>query len=255
MKNIDSVIMEYKDWQQWGKDPEPESRHNIKRVKGNLSDMESTKQLVSLISTVYEPDMRILDVGCNVGHYLTGLRKKFPNLKYTGADAYDYYISQAQTAFKNDTNANFYVKDIFEPIFPDNPFDIVYSCNVLLHLPDFRKPMINLLQSTKKTCFVRTLLGDYTNLVKSPTTDEYDEEGNPLDYWYLNTWKKDYFLDFIHQLGWKTEVITDKFDPKPIQNEYEHVKNKTDVSTRMLGDVQVMENVICNWTWIKITKI
>jgi len=30
MKNIDSVIMEYKDWQQWGKDPEPESRHNIK---------------------------------------------------------------------------------------------------------------------------------------------------------------------------------------------------------------------------------
>ena len=131
----------------------------------------------------------------------------------------------------------------------------MYSCNVLLHLPDFRKPMINLLQSTKQTCFIRTLLGEYTNIVKSPTVDTYDEDGNPLDYWYLNTWKKDYFLDFIHQLGWKTEVITDKFDPKPIQNEYEHVKNKTDVSTRMLGDVQVMENVICNWTWIKITKI
>ena len=124
-----------------------------------------------------------------------------------------------------------------------------------MHLPDFRKPVKNLLQSTKKVCFIRTLLGEYTNLVKSPTIDKYDEEGNPLDYWYLNTWKQDYFLEFIHKLGWNTEIIPDVFDPKPIQREYETVKNKTDVSTKMLGDVQVMENVVCNWTWVKITKI
>lgn len=247
-------ILEFKDWQQWGINPEPESRHNIKRVEGSLSDMESTKQLVSLISDVYQPHMTVLDVGCNVGHYLSGLRRKFPNLNYTGVDAYQYYIDQAKNAFKDDQNAKFFVKDIFKPLFPEKPHDIVFNCNVLIHLPDFRKPVINLLESTKKVCFIRTLLGDYTNLVKSPTKDEYDDDGNPLNYWYLNTWKKEYFLDFIHKLGWKTEVIQDKFDPKPIQHEYEEVKKKTDVSTRMIGNIQVMENVICNWTWVKITK-
>ena len=50
---------------------------------------ESTKQLVQLVSQIYKPGMSVLDVGCNVGHYLLGLRKKFPTLDYTGVDAYE----------------------------------------------------------------------------------------------------------------------------------------------------------------------
>ena len=83
-------------WQQWDVDPIPESRYNIKRVKGELPEMESTKQLVNLISEVYRPKMKVLDVGCNVGHYLSGIRKKFFDLDYTGVDAYDFYIKTAQ---------------------------------------------------------------------------------------------------------------------------------------------------------------
>jgi len=243
-------------WQQWDVDPESESRYNIKRVHGELSDMESTKQLITLISEVYEPGMRVLDVGCNVGHYLTGLRRKFPNLDYTGVDAYEYYIEIAKKSFANDPNAKFAVKDIFKPLFPEDPRDIVYCCNVLLHLPDFRAPIRNLLDSTKKVCFVRTLLGDFTNIVKSPTKDEYDESGNPLNFWYLNTWKKEYFIDFVKKLGWKTELIPDKFDPNIIQKEFEDTKtHSSDKGTKVLDNFQIIENVLCNWVWAKITPI
>jgi ubiquinone/menaquinone biosynthesis C-methylase UbiE len=243
-------------WQQWDVDPIPESRYNIKRVKGELSEMESTKQLVKLISEIYQPDMKVLDVGCNVGHYLSGIRRKFPTLDYTGVDAYDYYITAAQQAFSNDPLAKFAVKDIFKPLFPNNKSDIVYCCNVLLHLPDFRKPITNLLDSTKQVCFVRTLLGDYTNIVKSPTEEVYDENGNPLNYWYFNTWKKDYFVNFVEKLGWKTEFIADEFDSTLIQKEFDNIKtDDTDKGTRVVNNFQVIENVLCNWIWAKITPL
>ena len=84
----------FEKWQLWGTKPELESKHNIERLQGKLSEMESTKQLVKIISKLYEPEMNVLDVGCNVGHYLLGLRKKFAMLNYTGVDAYEYYINE-----------------------------------------------------------------------------------------------------------------------------------------------------------------
>ena len=187
---------------------------------------------------------------------LIGIRRKFPALDYTGVDAYDYYITAAQQAFSNDPLAKFAVKDIFKPLFPNDKCDIVYCCNVLLHLPDFRKPITNLLDSTKQVCFVRTLLGDYTNIVKSPTEEVYDENGNPLNYWYFNTWKKDYFVDFVEKLGWKTEFIPDEFNASLIQKEFESVKtDKSDKGTRVVNNLQVIENVLCNWVWAKITPL
>ena len=68
--------------------------------------------------------------------------------------------------------------------------------------------------------------------MQAPITEQFDEEGNPLNYWNLNTWNKDYFIDFIKKLGWNTELINDKFDSNKIQNEYESVKSdKIDLGT------------------------
>ena len=247
--------MDFKPWQQWGFKPELESKHNEERLKGKLADMESTKQLVDLISEVYESGMKVLDVGCNIGHYLKGIRKKFPLLEYTGVDAYDYYITKAKEGFSDDPHAKFEVKDVFEPLYPDDPYDVVFCCNVIVHLPDFRKPVSNLLQSTMKTCFIRTPLGDNTTIVKASITEQFDEEGNPLNYWYINTWNRDYFIDFIKKLGWNTELIHDKFDSSKIQNEYESIKSdKIDLGTYVVGGKQMVNNILLNWEWIKITK-
>lgn len=244
-----------KDWQQWARTPETESRYHEERLKGKLSTMESTKQLSNLISDIHKPGMKVLDVGCNVGHYLMGLRKKFPDLDYVGADAYKYYIDIANEHFANDLHAKFVVKSILKPIFPENPFDIVYCCNVIQHLPDFRKPISNLLASTKKVCFIRMMIGDHTTIVKFPVADDYDKEGNPEKFWYMNTWKKEDVTKFIKKLGWKVSYIDDKYKPSKIQYEFDKVKtDKVDKGTRILDGRQVINNIILNWIWLKITK-
>ena len=245
-----------KEWQQWGKRPE-EAENFVDRAVGNLPLMESTKQLVKLISEEYQKGMRILDVGCNVGHYLVGLRTIDSQMDYTGIDAYEYYITQAKKIFAEDKYSNFYVKTIFKPLFPNNPRDIVFCCNVILHLPDFRIPVKNLLSSTKKVCFIRTLLGDHTTIVKSTRVsdnideiEQFDDEGNPLDFIYQNTWNKEYFVNFIRNLGWKVEILQDEYDPEVFQKE---VDLKKGFGTKILDGKQVYGNILFNWVWLKIT--
>jgi len=237
-------------WQQWGRRPEIEWTL-VDRGRGLLPEMECTKQLVRLVSEVYRTGIRVLDVGCNVGHYLRGLRRLDATLDYTGVDAYEHYIEQARGIFADDPYAHFDVRDVFEPLFPDNPFDIVFCCNVILHLPDFRLPVRNLLASTKEVCFIRTLLGDHTTIVKRAVAQDFDDEGNPLDFIYQNTWHSDYFVGFIRQLGWNVELISDEFDSSVLQREYKTVKRGK--GTHIVDGRQADGNIIFNWIWAKIT--
>jgi len=248
--------MDYKDWEIWGRKPTEQERTLVSRATGDLPEMESTKQLVELISSVYKPGQKILDVGCNVGHYLKGIRRIFPDVEYLGVDAYEHYVNKAKEIFSNDPKSKFEVKNIFESIYPKNRSDIVYCCNVLLHLPDFRKPVKNLLESTNEVCFIRTLLSDSTTIVKLVYSNEFDSDGSPKDYKFLNTWDKDYFIDYVRELGWNVELVADKFNSNKLQEEFETVKTeKTDKGTHVIANKQVIENIICNYTWAKITKI
>lgn len=243
-------------WKAWGKRPDSAERTLVERAKGNLPEMESTKQLVNLISEVYHSEMNILDVGCNAGHYLHGLRRISTELDYTGVDAYEHYIKSAKEIFKNDPKAYFEVKDILKPIFPEKPFDIVFCCNVILHLPDFRIAIKNLLDSTKKICIIRTLIGNDTSIVKLVWDHEFDDNGNPLDYQYMNTWKKEYIVDYIKKLGWNVELIKDEFDPNILQKEYDALKTvTTDKGTRIINDKQSIANILYEYWWLKITKV
>ncbi|MCK4822948.1 class I SAM-dependent methyltransferase, partial [bacterium] len=126
--------MDKNNWRIWETDPSVESSL-LRRATGELPEMESTKQLVELVKEVYEPGMKILDVGCGPGHYYRGLRQIDESIKYTGLDATKPYIDFAKNAFSG-TNAKFIVGDIFN--IPDEigEFEIVVCCNVILHLPD-----------------------------------------------------------------------------------------------------------------------
>ena len=243
--------MSTKRWQVWAKHPQVE-KTLAKRAQGKLPEMESTKQLVDLVKTAYQPSMKVLDVGCNTGHYLRGLRHLDSQLNYTGIDAYATYINQAKKIFAADSNAHFKVKSVFGPLFPKNPFDITFCCNVLLHLPDFRLPVKNILESTKKVCFIRTLLGKYTTIVQRATSAKFDRNGMPLEFIYQNTWEKNLFAKYIKSLGWKVKFIKDKFSPEILQREYASVKKKH--GTRIIDGQQVDGNIIFNWVWVKVTR-
>lgn len=240
-------------WEVWSDKPEAEGTL-VDRAKGVLPEMESTRQLVDLVGQVYEPGLRVLDVGCNTGHYLVGLRRLDATLNYTGVDAYAHYIDQATEIFAQDPNARFQVKSVLEPLFPEDPFDIVYCCNVLLHLPEFKTPVKNLLASAKNVCFIRTLLGDNTTIVRRAAEKGlgFDGDGNPTRYIHQNTYEQDVFADYIRELGWNVEFIADEFDASVLERE--HVALKRGTGTRIVDGRQVDGNIIFNWVWAKITR-
>ena len=238
-------------WRIWEKYPEEEGTL-VDRARGKLPEMESTKQLVRLVSEIYKPGMTVLDVGCNAGHYLRGLRRIDLQLSYSGVDACATYIDQAKEIFVDDPYTRFEVRDVFNPLFPDDPFDIVFCCNVLQHLPDFRPPVRNMLDSTKKTCIVRMLLGEYTTIVCRAVGQELDDEGMPVNFIYQNTWEKALFVKFVENLGWKVEFVEDEFDPAGLQKEYVSVKKK--YGTQVVSGKQVDGNIILNWVWAKIMR-
>lgn len=235
----------------WGKRPEIEGTL-AKRASGELGEMQCTMQLVKLIQSVYKPGMSILDVGCNVGHYLHGIRRIDAQAQYRGVDAYEHYIDQARNFFANDQNASFAVADITKPLYKENPYDIVYCCNVILHLPFFKTPVRNLIESTKKYCFIRTLLGGVTTKVQRAFEEKFDDEGQPLDFYYENTYSTEYFTDFIRSLGCDVEVIDDEFDSKVLASEYQNLKRGN--GTRIIDGIQADQNIILNWKFVKITK-
>lgn len=245
--------MSVRQWEIWAEKPQVEGTL-ADRAKGKLPEMESTKQLVKLVGEVYKPGNRVLDAGCNVGHYLVGLRRLDPELSYTGVDAYDAYISQAKKIFAADRNARFHVKSILEPLFPDQPFDITYSCNVLLHLPNFRAPVKHILDSTAGTCFIRTLFGERSTIVRraAETGMGFDDDGNPVKYIHQNTYDRSVFSDYVRSLGWNVEFIEDEFDASVLAAE--HTRLKQGEGTRIIDGKQVDGNIIFNWEWAKITR-
>ena len=242
-------------WRVWNKDDKVEMR-TYKRVTGELPEMESTKQLVELVGQVYTPGMTILDVGCAAGHYYKGLVRLDPALVYTGVDATMKYIEFARKHFKNNTNTRFEYGDIFNLMDLTLKSDIVFCCNVLLHLPDFRIPVRNLLKVTKKHLFIRTLISDKTYLNKFLYTDDFDASGNPTNFVHQNTYSFSLLDAFIKQQGnFGVELIQDKFKALNINKEFSDFSDKQSAVTRVVGDKQIAGNVIFEWQWLKVTAL
>lgn len=240
-----------KAWQIWADEPQAEGTL-VKRAKKELPQMESTKQLVRILRPLYKPGMRVMDVGCNTGHYLRGILELDENVRYTGVDAYAHYINQAKKIYRDFPNVQFHVKDVFKPLFPKNPADITYCCNVILHLPEFRAPLKNILASTTKVSIVRTLISDRATIVKAVEGDEFESNGEPKRFVYQNTYTPGMVRNFAKTLGWNAEFIEDEYNPKVLASEFGKLKANT--GTNILGGRQVDANIIFNWKFIRLTR-
>jgi SAM-dependent methyltransferase len=247
--------MKKENWKIWDLDESVEQR-TFKRVTGELQEMESTKQLVQLVKEIYSPGMSILDVGCAAGHYYHGLKSIDENLKYYGVDSTVPYIEFAKDYFKDNPNTQFALEDIFKlPEAFVSKFDIVYCCNVILHLPSFQIPFENLIRSSKKYCIIRTLMSEKTHLSKFLYSDTFDENGEPSDFVYQNTYSFNTLEKYIHSLGnYKVEFIDDQFDEKNIVEEYQNFSSKQDAVTNVQNNVQIAGSKVFEWKWLKITK-
>lgn len=247
--------MKHEAWKIWDRDASVEQR-TFQRVTGELPEMESTKQLVRLVAAAYAPGMRLLDVGCAAGHYYNGLRRIDPDIRYHGIDATAAYIKFAQNHFKDNPNATFEAGDIFA--LPDKytqHFDIVFCCNLLLHLPSIQRPLGNLLRVAKKVCIIRTLVAEKTHLSKLLYSDTFDEHGEPADFVFQNTYSYDLLRNTIRSAGpSEIEFIDDEFDADAINEEHRSHGGLQSAVTRVQSGVQIAGSKVFEWKWLRITK-
>ena len=244
------------DWKIWNKDSDVEMRSYL-RAKKELPEMECTKQLVEIVSTFYKEGDQILDVGCAAGHYYNGLQRIDQNLQFTGVDSTSYYIDQAKKVYKDNKNTTFYTEDIFDlPKTFHNKFDIVYCCNVILHLPSCKVPIHNLLKATKKTCIIRTLISKNTHLSKFLYTDDFDENSEPANFVHQNTYSESYLKNVVNSYAdtYKIEFIKDKFNDDKINSEFTDFNDKQSAVTKSLNGIQIAGSKVFEWSWLIVTK-
>jgi len=255
------------DWKLW---PKCTSYGDLlfKRAKGELPEMESSKSLVKVMKNIFKSGMSILDVGCGAGHYYrTFLKTWSGNLEYYGVDATEYYIKLAKKAF-GDMKDRFSVGDIYNLSFSDNSFDMVISCNLLLHLPSISKPINECIRVAKKYVIFRTLVGNSTYIIKQvrnknhgkehdvDPADELDNNGNPRIFNFFNIYSRDYITGCIKKAkkNCKVEFIEDlNFNKKAIMKSHKKEYKGRMGTTRIVDDRQVVDDIICNWNFVKIT--
>ena len=144
--------------------------------------------------------------------------------------------------------------DIFDLNGQINSYDIVFCCNLILHLPDFRVPIKNLLSVTEKYCFIRTLISDRTYLNKFLHSDDFDKNGNPTNFVFQNTYNYSLLANYINSLGnYKIDLIEDEFNADNINKEFNDFNNKQPGVTNVVENKQISGNMIFEWQWLKIT--
>ena len=82
--------------------------------------------------------VRVLDVGCGIGGTSRMLAKRFLNWTVTGVSISPEQISRASTLAMEQgiLNVDFRCADAMQMPFPDNAFDVVWSCESAEHMPD-----------------------------------------------------------------------------------------------------------------------
>ena len=247
-------------WKIWDKDETVELR-TFHRTLRKLPEMECAKQLSSLIANIYQKNMTILDVGCASGHYYHSLKNLDIDLIYKGIDSTVKYIEFAKEYFVNNNNVSFDIIDIYNLDKELNQkFDIVFCCNVILHLPTFQKPLVNLINASNKYIFVRTLISDKTHLSKFLHEDDFDQNDKPINFCYQNTYSRSSIEEFINSnkdFNNKIEIefIEDKYIAENINIEYNNYNELQNAVTNVSNNIQIAGSKVFEWEWLKIKKV
>lgn len=232
-----------------------------KMAIGKDQEMFSSVALSNQLKKLYKPEMKILDVGCGVGHYLRSLRNRLDvNVKYQGIDSTKYYIDLARKAFGD--NKMFKVGSIFNIPEKDNEFDIVMCNNVILHLPSPAiKPIKELIRCSKKYIIIRTLFGKRNYIIqelrsesennKNGEAEIFDKKGKPSHSNYFNIYTTEYYSFILNKINPKLKIsYVDDREYKSFDNR----KNTTSTGTQVINGMQVSGSIILDWKFVIIKK-
>lgn len=249
-------------WRVWNR-TDSHGELYFKRATGALDEMESSKALCNVLSEYYSPNMKVLDVGCGAGHYLTSFRKRLDkNIDYTGVDATKSHIEFAKQAYGD--SAAFFQDDILGLQFKDNSFDLVVCNNVILHLPPPPiKPISELIRVAKKYIIIRMLTAGRTYITRVLSTpgetegipdsekDMIKENGDIPAFTFFNMYSESYLKGIIDDMGTISDIKIER------DNSWESFNNEQYAgkdATNVVDGKQISGNMLLNWSFVKLTK-
>jgi len=108
------------------------------RESQRLADQANTLTELLHHDTLYEPGTNVLEAGCGVGAQTVILARRSPEASFLSVDVSDESLAKARTLIETQAieNVTFRQADLFELSADDRPFDHIFLCFVLEHLPD-----------------------------------------------------------------------------------------------------------------------
>jgi SAM-dependent methyltransferase len=240
MNHTKKWLRHKQDWEELGNlDPfwaivnEPRKRFGRWDIDAFFANGEYDIEQVMLHTTQLGYPLKresVLDFGCGLGRTTRALAHYFQ--RYYGVDIAESMIAKAKELNKSILNCQFILNNREDlQIFPDNSFDMIYTNNVLQHIPD------TLVIKSYISEFVRTLK-DYGLLVfQLPTHIPLINRIQPRRRMYA----------FLRKLGFTPEFLYYKLGLFPgMSMNFIHEREVLDLLNRLgtkLLDVQVNSNV------------
>ncbi len=147
-------------WEQWDKDGIAQHIEDIWTKKDILGFENLHRQnLVKLVSTYYKLDMKkILEVGSGTGLiYQLMIEKLFDKSQYVGIDTSHEMLKIAHSKFPD---GNFEWGNAFDIDYKEKYFDLVFSFEVMVHLPEMDTPVAEILRVTNQVAIFTVWVAD-----------------------------------------------------------------------------------------------
>jgi SAM-dependent methyltransferase len=210
-----------------------------RRATGEEDEMAQVKQLMKLLPPHYSPGMSVLDVGCGAGHFLRSLRSMDPDILYQGVDINREYIGIAGEVFANCPNASFKTMPVSRiAYFDSKSFDLSINYMVLPFIHDYKSAVREQMRVTKRTMFLRLMLGDHTCIIKR-------YKWGDSDFIYYNIYSQKEFVNFCRLNGARDIVVYG--DDFSLDIPY---SNSWDTYTH--HGLQVSGNIVLDWKVVVI---
>lgn len=149
----------------------------------------------------YKSQLRLNDIGCNLGHFWKGLKKRGGNIQYFGYDYEEIYLEHAKKIFP-EISQNLFRLDITQEKPPD--CDITVCSATLEHFEYLQPGLDNMLQSTKQLILLRTFLGE------TPLKSIRMKEGANT-YYNIHQFSLNEILLSFEMNGFSSKIIRDRY--------------------------------------------
>lgn len=224
------------------------------RAKGLKEEMEAAIHISNMIYDNATAYSSILDAGCGTGHFILSLEKKLnTDFNYLGVDITEQHIKDAVEIFSNKPNYNFVLGDVRSLPVSDNSYDVAICSNTIPHIPNIDKAIKELIRVSKNDVFIRMLVGGEVLITKKALSRDFDENGEPKSYMYVNIYDEQYIKDIVGDLG-ELFIYDDKFDVEKIMKHYEAHKEAAgaNVATRIIEENQFKGYLMLPWKIVHI---